>query len=232
MCVVVVLLFILKYLRRSSRFFSKMDAELTELCADGIFPKLSFLLEELDDANLKVYFESPGEKSPVDQAAASQTNLNNAISLVERKQILVKLLNKLEEVGSFEWWHKMPSKSRIQIIIFLSESADGSQLWSNTDCSNLVRKICQQVSIRLKEADSNDPDYIDVELDDDLGCWFRRNYEECLTYKETDFHNIVQQVRGKYNKADWKYYPPSVSGFEWILHQIYVRYLPTELRNA
>lgn len=194
-----------------------MEDEIAKLCESRLLPKLPFLLEERDESSLEAFF-----REPIFEDKVSGKQLQLDISLAKNNEILEKLVNKLKDDADLEWWRKLTPNSRANIIIFLSENYDESQLWSNSELSSLVTNVCNQLSGKLCDNESNTTVCSEEKA---LSLWFRQNHDHCLTPKDTDFRKILQVIRVKYTKADWKYYPASVHGFGWILNQVTVRVL-------
>lgn len=197
---------------------------IVEQCQRGVLPKLSFLMEEHDESSLSAYFEKPTDSLPKSNGSCTNSNdvtYASPLSIAERAEILSKLLEILKADETFAWWPNLPSKSRAAVIIFLSENSSTSNLWCDQTCSNLVSDVCREVSKRVQYNEGK----VSNTSNGDLTTWFEKNFEDSLTPNETDFYGILQLVKTKYNKKDWKYYPASTCGFCWILQQIPVCYV-------
>lgn len=181
-----------------------MEDPIAELCGNGLLPKLPFQLEEKEEAELTNAFINPKD------FFASYQLCSVPISKQERKDILTSLCEKVSQDLDSNWWEHLRPKCRTDILLFLGESSSGRDVsWSDVDCSNLRDEIGSRLNLGLKGSQG-------VEQ------WFEKNFQDSLTPNETDFFVILQSVKEKLSKSNWKYFPACVHAFGWIIQRVKV----------
>ncbi|CAL8137958.1 unnamed protein product [Orchesella dallaii] len=184
-------------------------------CTTSIFPKLPFLLEDHEDTVLKAFFANPKDNLP--QQTCPDPPLSLPLSIQDRIRILTTLLERVQTPGSFQWWIELSSKARAHVIIFLSENAGDRLPWSTLESRDIVKNICNKITSGLK---ASDVEYAEEQECEGLSLWFQWNFSHSLTPQDADFHIILQLLRKKLKKVDWKYFPVSAHAFGWLLKQI------------